>query len=51
MKTPKDDLVLRTVYLSMRVDRTLKRMAFEEGVTKNEMIRRLLAEALEARAK
>lgn len=50
MKTPKVDLVLRTVYLPMRLDRVLKRMAFTDGVTKNEIIRRLLAEAVEARA-
>ena len=50
MKPRGDELILRTVYLTFRLDRQLKRMAFQEGVTKNEIIRRLLAEAVEARA-
>lgn len=51
MKLRGDELILRSVYLTFRLDRQLKRVAFQEGVTKNEMIRRLLAEALEARTK
>lgn len=47
MKPLGDQLILRTVYLSLKLDRRLKQVAFREGVTKNEIIRRLLTKALE----
>jgi hypothetical protein len=44
--TDDSNLVLRTVYLPLDLDELLRQLAFEKRVSKNELIRSLLQEAL-----
>lgn len=43
-----ENMVLRTVYLPVDVDRHLKNLAFAKGITKNELIRVILRTGLKA---
>ncbi len=42
------DLILRTVYLSADVDKSLRELAFRRGVSKNEVIREMIRTGLES---
>lgn len=46
MTTPNENMVLRTIYLPKEIDRRLKALAFAQDISKGELIRKLITDAL-----
>jgi predicted DNA-binding protein len=47
---PPDNMVLRTIYLPLQIDRRLREIAFSRNISKGELIRELIANGLEGLA-